>query len=197
MRYRLAFIVGFFLCLCSAGLAQSLPSNPVKVYRSFGEGLSKPDSVLILDLSRQKRKDIPEDIRKFVNLQELRIARNDIRELPPWIGELKELRRMDASNNRLRSIPPEIGKLKNLVFLGLNRNLIESLPPEIGNLSALEVLELWDNELYLVPDEIKHLHHLKVLDLRGILFSAGEQKRVDALLPEAEVLFSPPCNCKN
>lgn len=197
MSCRSAFILVVLSLFCLAGIAQTVPSQPVKVYRSFGEGLQNPDSVLILDLSKQKRKVIPEEIRQFKNLRYLRLSRNDIRELPVWIGELQELRRLDLSNNRLRSIPAEIGLLKHLVYLGLNRNLIESLPPEIGNLSALEELELWDNEVDRIPDEVKHLHQLKVFDLRGILFSADEQRRVQSLLPEAEVLFSPPCNCKN
>jgi Leucine-rich repeat (LRR) protein len=197
MLKRFAFILVVLSSQFAAVRAQSVPSEPVKVYRSFGEGMLKPDSVLVLDLSKQKRKFVPEEVRNFKNLRYLRLSKNDIRELPAWIGELQELRRLDLSNNRLRSVPPEIGSLKHLVYLGLNRNLIETLPPEIGNLSALEELELWDNELDRVPDEVKHLHQLKVFDLRGILFSAEEQKRVQSLLPEAEVLFSPPCNCKN
>lgn len=194
-RQVLALVV--FLLACSDAHAQAVPPEPVKVFRSYGEGMQKPDSVFILDLSKQKRKFIPEEVRQFRNLRYLRLSKNDIREVPSWIGELQELRRLDLSNNRLSGLPPEIGSLRQLVYLGLNRNLIESLPPEIGNLAALEELELWDNELDNVPDEVKHLHQLKVFDLRGILFSADAQKRVRSLLPEADVLFSPPCNCKN
>ena len=197
MRKRFTRMLVVFLLSLSTAQAQTFPDEPLKVFRSYGEGLQKPDSVFILDLSKQKRKFIPEEIRQFKNLRYLRLNKNDIRELPSWIGELRELRRLDLSNNRLTSLPPEIGSLKNLVYLGLNRNLIESLPPEIGNLTALEELELWDNEVDRIPEEVKHLHQLKVFDLRGILFSAEDQKRVATLLPEAEVLFSPPCNCKN
>ncbi|MFM1745718.1 MAG: hypothetical protein RLZZ630_1655 [Bacteroidota bacterium] len=197
MRDRFIRTLVVFLLALSTAKAQTFPDEPLKVFRSYGEGLQKPDSVFILDLSKQKRKFIPEEVRQFKNLRYLRLNKNDIREVPSWIGDLQELRRLDLSNNRLKSIPPEIGALKKLVYLGLNRNLIESLPAEIGNLTALEELELWDNEIDRIPDEVKHLHQLKVFDLRGILFSAEEQKRVSALLPEAEVLFSPPCNCKN
>jgi hypothetical protein len=197
MRTIFVFFLAVFSLASLFGYSQTIPAEPVKVYRSFGEGLQKPDSVFILDLSKQKRKFIPEEVRQFKNLRYLRLSKNDLKELPPWIGDLQELRRLDLSNNRLRSLPPEIGSLKHLTYLGLNRNLIENLPPEIGNLVALEELELWDNELERVPDEVKHLHQLKVFDLRGILFSAEEQRRVQSLLPDTDVLFSPPCNCKN
>lgn len=168
-----------------------------KVYRSYGEGLRNPDSVYVLDLSKQKRKTLPDEVRQFRNLQELRISRNSLTELPDWIGELKHLRKLDASNNKLTSLPASIGLLNKLEFLGLNRNLIRELPVEIGGLVSLQVLEMWDNELEVVPDELKKLYALKVLELRGILFSQRDQDRIRSLVPEADVFFSPPCNCKN
>ena len=62
-----------------------------KVYRSYGEGLNNPDSVFVLDLSKQKRKTLPEEVRQFRNLQELRLSKNALTMLPDWIGELTNL----------------------------------------------------------------------------------------------------------
>ncbi|MFM9056807.1 MAG: leucine-rich repeat domain-containing protein [Bacteroidota bacterium] len=169
----------------------------LKVYRSYGEGLRNPDSVFVLDLSKQKRKVLPDEVRQFRTLQELRISRNSLSTLPDWIGELTQLKKLDVSNNKLTSLPASIGLLNKLEFLGLNRNLIRELPVEIGGLSSLQILEMWDNELEVVPDELKKLHALKVFELRGILFSQRDQERIRSLVPDADVYFSPPCNCKN
>ncbi len=168
-----------------------------KMYRSIGDGLQQPDSVFKLDLSRQKRKEVPEEIRKFKNLQVLKISRNSLKEIPDWIGDFTNLQVLDLSYNKLKALPPGIGRCKQLRFLGLNRNLIETLPHEIGGLDALEVIEMWDNEVQYLPEEIKYLHNLKVFELRGILFSQEEQDQIKMLLPDTEVLFSPSCNCKN
>lgn len=205
MNHQRILLLCLLFSVCFPALAsaqddlQDTLKPPVKyrVYRSFGEGLQFPDSVFVLDLSRQKRKEIPEQVRNFVNLRELILSKNNIRELPDWIGEMRSLRRLDVSNNNLTALPATIGKLDSLVYLLLNRNRIEALPAEIGDMSSLEEIELWDNELSIVPDEIRNLRRLKMLELRGILFSPDEQDRIRKLLPETDVLFSPPCNCKD
>lgn len=166
-------------------------------FRSLVEAKLQPDSVFKLDLSRQKRKEVPEEIRSFKNIQVLKLTRNKLKELPSWIGELKNLQVLDISYNDLSSLPDSIGSCSNLVYLGLNRNVIETLPHTIGRLEFLEVIELWDNEVQSLPSEIKNLNNLKVLELRGILFSKEEQDQIHTLLPETDVYFSPSCNCKN
>jgi Leucine-rich repeat (LRR) protein len=168
-----------------------------KVFRSLSMALINPDSVFRLDLSRQKLKEVPDKIRVFKNLRELKVNHNSIKELPTWIGDFTKLEVLEASNNDLVEIPPSIGNLVNLKFLGLNRNLIETLPHEIGLVSKLEVLEMWDNELGSVPEEIKNLKRLKTFELRGILFSADQQQQISELLPDTQIYFSPTCNCKN
>ncbi|CAN5425978.1 hypothetical protein BH11BAC2_BH11BAC2_12140 [soil metagenome] len=173
----------------------SLTLSQQKVFRSLAAAQLQPDSVFRLDLSKKKLKSLPEEIKNFKNLQELKISRNDLKELPEWIGDLQNLTSLDASNNELAALPPEIGKLKNLVFLGLNRNIIESLPHEIGMLSKLEIIEMWDNELDSIPDEMKNLHSLRVFELRGILFTESAQRQIEELLPDTQIYFSPSCNC--
>ena len=109
---------------------------------------------------------------------------------------LTNLQRLKANNNKLVEIPATIGKLSLLQKLELNRNVIEKLPEEIGKLNNLEELSLWDNELSDIPDEIKNLGSLKVLELRGILFTDEQQRRIHELLPYTKLFFSPSCNCK-
>jgi Leucine-rich repeat (LRR) protein len=173
----------------------SLTLSQQPIFKGISSALSNPDSVFRLDLSKKKLKALPQDLLKFKNLQELKISRNGLKELPTWIGDFKNLQVLDASYNDLKELPVEIGKLENLTFLFLNRNVIETLPHEIGTLKNLEVLELWDNEIGVLPEELKNCKSLRKLELRGILFSASEQRQINDLLPETEVYFSPSCNC--
>ncbi len=200
LNFRIIFV--FIFCnLVSQSFGQSmldtLALKNQKTYKSLAAVSAEPDSVFKLDLSKQKRKEVPEEIRKYKNLQILNLSRNRLREVPSWIGELKNLQSLDLSNNKLKELPDSLGFCSNLIYLGLNRNIIETLPRTIGRLEFLEVIELWDNEIISLPDEIKHLHNLKTLELRGILFSQEEQDQIHNLLPETDVFFSPSCNCKN
>jgi len=195
-------VLVFIFCLFSnlsfgQSLLDSLALRNQKIFKSLAVASVTPDSVFILDMSKQKLKEVPEEIRKFKNLQILNLSRNRLREVPVWIGELKNLQRIDISNNKLEVLTDSIGSCGNLIYLGLNRNILETLPRTIGRLEFLEVIELWDNEIISLPDEIKHLHNLKTLELRGILFSQEEQDQIHNLLPDTDVFFSPSCNCKN
>ena len=167
----------------------------IRMYKSLNGALQQPDSVIRLDLSKQKLKEVPEEIRKFPNLKELNLSKNNIRELPEWIAEFKHLEILDLSNNKLEALPASIGQLSKLGILRLNRNVIETLPAEMGLLVNLQVLEMWDNELVAVPEEMKKLRNLKVFELRGILFTHEEQLQIQDLLPDTRIYFSPHCNC--
>lgn len=199
-KYKIVLV--FIFCVLSGQsigqtLLDTLALKNQKTFKSLAAASVEPDSVFKLDLSRQKLKEIPEEIRKFKSLQFLNLSRNRLREVPSWIGELKNLQRIDLSNNKLKELPDSLGACVNLIYLGLNRNIIETLPRTVGRLEFLEVIELWDNEIISLPDEIKHLHNLKTLELRGILFSQEEQDQIHNLLPDTDVFFSPSCNCKN
>ena len=168
------------------------------IYRSLTEALVNPEKVYRLNLSRQKLDSFPDKIFLFKNLLELDLSRNRIEEIPPEIGTLVHLTKLNLANNKLVHLPKEIGELRDLVNFGLNRNVLEDLPSSIGQLESLEVLELWDNELADIPDEISQLQNLKSVELRGILFTEEQQKRIDSLIVKsARVNMSPSCNCKN
>ena len=167
-----------------------------KTFFNLQEAIAQPDSVYKLNLSKKKLKEIPHEVFSFHNLQILNLSRNNIAAIPVEIGILKSLQELDLSRNALTQLPPEIGQLKNLSNLKLNRNKITSLPMQVGDLLLLENLEMWDNELDTVPDDIQHLARLKTFELRGILFSDEQQKRIQQLLPNTKIYFSPSCACK-
>jgi Leucine-rich repeat (LRR) protein len=86
-------------------------------FRNLGDALLQPDSVFKMDLSRQKRKVVPEEVRKFRNLQVLKLSRNNLREIPEWIGELKNLQVLDLGYNKLKALPPVLVTANNWCFL--------------------------------------------------------------------------------
>jgi Leucine-rich repeat (LRR) protein len=205
IRIKNNFLIAGLICLIvfifsDKIQAQVLLDNEeleaARTFFNLQDALAQPDSVFKLSLKGKKLKEFPTAVYALHNLQVLNLSRNQIKEIPADVHKLKNLQELDMSNNKLSQIPPEIGMLKNLVKLKLNRNVITSIPEEAGELANLEILEMWDNELDTIPDEMQKLLHLKTFELRGILFSDEEQKRIHSLLPETKVYFSPSCACK-
>lgn len=193
------FFLGLMLCFVqsfSQNIMEAEELRTTKTFFSLQEAMLQPDSVVKLNLSKKKLKEIPVEVFSFHNLQSLVLNKNSIRIIPAGIAKLKNLQELDMSNNKLTQIPPEIGQLKYLVKLKLNRNEITSIPVAIGENINLEILEMWDNELDTIPDDIRNLVHLKTVELRGILFSDETQRHIRELLPQATIYFSPSCACK-
>lgn len=199
-RKNTCFLLIIIVCNMTVSLAQNLlePEElmAAKTFFSLSEALAQPDSVIKLNLRGKKLKEFPVEIFSFSNLQVLNLSRNKIKEIPAEIIKLKNLQELDMSNNDITQLPTQIGQLKHLAKLKLNKNEITALPAEIGSLLNLEELEMWDNELDTIPDEIRNLMRLKVFELRGILFSDEQQRRIQDLLPQTKIYFSPSCACK-
>ncbi|MBI2968833.1 MAG: leucine-rich repeat domain-containing protein [Bacteroidetes bacterium] len=188
----------FILLSTALTFSQAPDTSGIRHQRTFYDietALFQPDSVFILNLSRQKLKEFPIEILKLRNLRELNVSRNRLTGIPSEIGLLQNLEILDLSKNKIDTLPAEIGMLINLKRLIMNRNEVESFPPEIGNLSNLETLDAWSNNLVSFPDEIGQLEKLKILDLRVIEINDSEQKRIQEMLPGTKIYFSPSCNC--
>lgn len=196
MKSLLLFLFTFWFIACSAQepLTQDELSL-IKRHTSVAIIKQNPEAVIILDLSKEKLKEVPAEVFACTNLEELYLNKNRLKFIPAEIGQLKNLKKVDFSNNKLKTLPEEIGDLKNLTHLLLNRNLIEELPYTIGQLKELVVIEMWDNEIIEFPESIRDLKKLEVFELRNILFSKEEQAYLKAMLPNCKFWFSPPCNC--
>jgi Leucine-rich repeat (LRR) protein len=177
-------------------LLDSLTLDTLKAYTSLEAALKNPDKVIKLELRKKKLKEFPREIFKLTNLQYLDLSKNSIKEIPAEINQLKNLQYFAISKNDLDKLPAQIGDLKNLQILNANQNNITVLPPEIGNLSNLKNLDLWSNNIDKFPNELKNLKSLLVLDLRVIMIPDKEQDRVQGLLPNTKVYFSPYCKCQ-
>ncbi len=169
--------------------------DTVKTYHSLARALQHPDSVYRLDLSHQKLKEVPEDVRKLKNLNALDLGRNKLKELPGWMNELQYMQDFSGGKNKFTEIPNSVCQWKHLKRLDLHQNQIEGLPKCMGGLKELFSLDLWSNDLSDFPDEISGMRSLRFLDLRVIAFKQDEIDRISSLLPSVKIFFSQPCNC--
>lgn len=196
MRNLLAILCG--LCLLPQAQAQLLPQaalDSARTFRSLQRALLEPDKVYRLDLSKQKLKQVPGEVRQLKNLNALELGRNKLNELPPWMNELQYMQEFGAGRNKFTRIPNVVCQWKHLKRLDMHQNKIEGLPKCLGNLKELYSLDLWSNELEDFPDEISGMKALRYMDLRVIQFSEKEMARITALLPQVKIFFSQPCNC--
>lgn len=159
------------------------------------EAMQNPEKVIKLKLRNKKLKKIPNEVFKLTNLQYLDLSKSNIKEIPEEIELLTHLQVLILSKNDIETLPKTIGNLKQLRVLNLSQNKLIALPPQIGMLENLEKMDLWSNNIEVFPLEFKNLKHLKTLDLRVIVINDKEQKRIETLLPDTKIYFSPGCKC--
>jgi Leucine-rich repeat (LRR) protein len=201
LKFCVIFLRLFIFCILplksSCQLLDSLSLDTMIGNNNLQEAMANPGSVVKLDLSKQKLKSFPDDIRKLTNLQYLDLSRNRINKIPDWIGELKNLQFLILFKNKIDSLPSRLGDLNNLKYLILNRNGLTYLPHSIGNLKELLYLDLWDDNISSFPSEIKYLSgNLQTLDLRDMMIGRDTQANLKTLLPTTTIYFTPGCPCE-
>src|SRR5579872_1295318 len=96
-----------------------------------------------------------EKLRKFPQLQRLKLGFNNIKKLPESLFTLTKLTELDLSQNKLTMLPESIGNLNKLKELQLQNNDLETLPFSLKKLSALKFLSLKENVFLYIPKCIK------------------------------------------
>jgi Leucine-rich repeat (LRR) protein len=180
----------------NAQLLDSVALDTVRTY-TLQQALKKnPDEVYKLSLKKMKLSELPQEILAFKNLNALDLKRNKLKEFPPELASFKYLQELDISTNKIKIIPKELGALVHLKKFIANSNQITTITKEIKHLKKLEFLDLWGNDIGALPYEIKELEHtLKEIDMRVILMSNEEHKKIKSLLPNTKIKFSKSCNC--
>jgi hypothetical protein len=156
----LVFILGLFLLPTQA---QDDTPTPYEIALQRIEE-ARVSGATYLGLSGLGLEELPPEIGKLVNLQELMLYGNRLESLPPEIGKLKNLQLLELGDNQLRSLPAEISDLKGLQGLGLYGNQLASLPPEIAQLESLCRLLLSNNNLQSLPFTLGNLSKLAIND---------------------------------
>ena len=155
-----------------------------------------PLSVYKLSLKKMKLTEIPAEVLEFKNLQVLDIRGNKFKLFPKKITTFKYLQELDISVNKIEIVTKELGELIHLKKFIANSNRIVSIPPEIKYLKKLKLLDLWGNDIGALPYEIHELETtLEEIDMRVILMSNAEHKKIKSLLPNTKIRFSKSCSC--
>lgn len=123
-----------------------------------------------LDISRNKLKSLPVQIRQLVHLRILNVTSNELTEIPQELYNLKELQVLSLSQNQIKVIPEELPVyLPNLVTLRVAANLIDTLPSCLYLWTMMRHLQLGSvyggNRLVYLPDTIADMPLLEELDI--------------------------------
>lgn len=161
---------------------------------SLEEALKSPEDILILDLSKQKIKELPNDFGPLINLRELYLDKNKLKKLPRSIASCEQLRIISISKNKFVDFPMIICYLSQLRTLDFSTNEIAELPDCIAELIHLENIYLVGNEVAIIPNKLEKLK-LKELDMRMIQMNEKEQNTIREQFPNTDIKFSKPCNC--
>ena len=139
-----------------------------------GCNLKKVDSrmlklrnLMVLDLSHNCIRRLPEDLDRIQSLSDLNLAGNQIEDIPKSFCEsslVDSLHTLDLSHNKLKIIKPWLCKLKNIVNLKLDNNEIVVLPAKLGSLKRLRNFTASKNQLRTLPVSFIQLR-LENLDL--------------------------------
>ena len=139
-------------------------------YKSLDQALKQKDCVTCLDLSKQRLKQIPNEVFEFSNLEKLILTKN-----------------------KIKHIPDSLSQLHKLHYLDLGSNYIDALPATLNTL-PIDTLIMWDNPIYELPEELSQWD-LKYLDLRAIQMNKQEQNSIKQHFPQARIRMDHPCNC--
>lgn len=156
---------------------------------------ANPDSVLYLDLSHSKLKELPPQLYTFTHLKALSLNGLKLGSIPLAIGNFSDLTYVNFSKNNLMTFPIVICQLEQLETVVVSRNVLEQLPECIGNLKHLKYLDLWYTEVVDLPKSMDDIKGLLYIDLRGININPVTQATFLTRFPKTKFELDPPCNC--
>ncbi len=109
----------------------------------------------------------PEEIFELADtLEVLELSRNKLKELPADFGRLKKLRIFFCSENLFTVLPEVLGDCPLLDIVGFKANKIETVPARALN-PHIRWLILTDNCITALPKEIGHCDRMQKLMLAG------------------------------
>ena len=161
---------------------------------SLEEALRSPLDIKVLDLQKQKLKELDDRFDKLVNLHTLYLDKNKLENLPPSLASCKKLRFISFSNNHFQNFPDVICSLEELRVIDFSNNEIPSIPECLKNLIHLNTILMVGNEVSKIPASFKDLDIIE-LDMRMIQMNEKEQQNIRELFPNAILKFSKACNC--
>lgn len=127
---------------------------------------TRPDTVKIVNFTALNLREIPQEIYRFKNLEELILKENELKSIPKEVFKLKKLKMLDVSKNELRDSSVHFARNKHLKVLNLQANEFSMLPYKIQKNRRLENLLLGNNQLLnFDKSNLKRLTKLSNLNL--------------------------------
>jgi len=195
-KFLISFLLIVFTISSKAQLLDSIAIDTVPTYNLQKALKQDPLKVHKLSLKKMKLSELPPEIFAFKNLQVLDLKKNKFKIFPKEIAQFNYLQELDISANKIQIVTKELGKLIHLRKFIASSNRIVSIPKEIKYLKKLTFLDLWGNDIGSLPNEISELQNtLQEIDMRVILMSNPEHKKIKALLPKTKIRFSKSCDC--
>jgi len=142
----------FILILLLVSLSASLQAQDKTIYRSVTEALKDSDKVRSLDLSESNLIELPKEIVKLRNLEDIDLEANpnlDLSKAFDLLSKIKNLKSLGLGRNNLSDIPWNIVALKNLDELSLEGNKLDHIPQSIKKLH-IRALNLFENEISIL-----------------------------------------------
>ena len=92
---------------------------PPPVYTPLNERPKVIETLVSLNLSNNRLKQLPQEICLLINLKRLKLEFNRLRELPLQFHALYKLEKLTLNDNELTSLPPNLVNLKRLKVCGI------------------------------------------------------------------------------
>lgn len=127
---------------------------------------TRPDTVKIVNFTGLNLTEIPREIYRFKNLEELILKENELKSIPKEVFKLKKLKMLDVSKNELRDSSIHFSRNKHIKVLNLQANDFTHIPYKIQKNRRLDNLLLGNNQLKnFEKSNFKHLKKLTNLNL--------------------------------
>jgi len=217
LRVRISFAVTLLLFtmddtdlqrrIAEAAKTKTLDLSSMRLTYSLPPGINSIKYLRSITLYKNLLETIPQELFRFVLLEELNLFRNKLHAIPTNLSSLAHLKILNLGSNQLETLPPQLFTLSQLEELDLSNNGISILPADIKNLTRLRDLALFRNKFKALPGELANLRQLKKLDVSqnqivNMPSTLGELKlqtlsASDTSSKERAKTFRPPWHSSN
>jgi internalin A len=124
-----------------------------------------------IDLSHAELTQLPIEIYRIEDVEELILDGNELKDLLPGLGAMNKLTTVNLSRNQLKKVPPALAEVGSLHELDLSENKFKKkygIWEDLKGLPGLKTLNLRGNSIGPPPEDLSVLSSLETLNLSGV-----------------------------